>query len=46
MKTMAQRRSHSVEFKRQVAMEFISGETLHGLSQLFPVSTYVADLRL
>ena len=38
MKTMAQHRSHSVEFKRQVAVEFISGETLHGLSQRHDVS--------
>jgi hypothetical protein len=28
---MAKYRSHSMEFKRQVAQEFLSGETLHGL---------------
>ena len=28
---MARQRSHSIEFKRQVAQEFIAGETLHGL---------------
>jgi len=30
---MTKHRSHSVAFKRQVAQEFIAGETLHGLSQ-------------
>ena len=35
---MAQHRSHSIEFKRQVALEFISGETLHGLSQRHDLS--------
>ena len=28
---MARQRSHSIEFKRQVAQEFIAGETLYGL---------------
>jgi hypothetical protein len=27
MKAMARHRSHSIEFKRQVAQEFIAGET-------------------
>ena len=31
-------RSHSVEFKRQVAQEFVSGETLHGLAKRHDVS--------
>ena len=31
-------RSHSVEFKRQVAQEFLSGETLHGLAKRHDVS--------
>ena len=35
---MARHRSHSVEFKRQVAQEFLAGETLHGLSQRHDVS--------
>jgi transposase len=35
---MAKHRSHSVEFKRQVAQEFIAGETLHGLAQRHDVS--------
>jgi transposase-like protein len=30
---MANHRTHSIEFKRQVAQEFLSGETLHGLSK-------------
>jgi transposase len=32
MKAMAKHRSHSIEIKRQVAQEFIAGETLHALS--------------
>jgi len=35
---MARHRSHSVEFKRQVAPEFLAGETLHGLSKRRDVS--------
>jgi transposase-like protein len=30
---MANYRTHSIEFKRQVAQEFLSGETLHGLAK-------------
>jgi transposase len=30
---MAKHRSHSIEFKCQVAQEFIAGETLHGLAK-------------
>ena len=30
---MAKYRSHSIEFKRQVAQEYLSGETLHGLAK-------------
>jgi transposase len=33
MKAMANHRTHSIEFKRQVAQEFLGGETLHGLSK-------------
>ena len=29
---MAKHRTHSLEFKRQVAQEFLAGETLHGLA--------------
>jgi transposase len=30
---MAKHRSHSMAFKRQVAQEFMAGETLHGLAK-------------
>ena len=35
---MAKHRIHSIEFKRQVAQEFIAGETLHGLAKRHDVS--------
>ena len=35
---MAKHRSHSIEFKRQVAQDFIAGETLHGLAERHDVS--------
>lgn len=35
---MVQHRNHSIEFKRQVAQEFISGETLRGLAQRHDIS--------
>jgi transposase len=35
---MAKHRSHSVAFKRQVAEEFIAGETLHALSKRHDIS--------
>ena len=35
---MTKHRSHSAEFKRQVAQEFIAGETLHGLSKRHDIS--------
>jgi transposase-like protein len=38
MEVMARHRSHSVAFKRQVAEEFIAGETLHGLSKRHDIS--------
>src|SRR6202040_1060619 len=38
MKAMARHRSHSIELKRQVAQEFIAGETLHGLAARHGVS--------
>ncbi|TXM77683.1 transposase, partial [Methylobacterium sp. WL122] len=31
-------RSHSVAFKRQVAQEYLSGETLHGLAKRHDLS--------
>ena len=30
---MAKHRTHSIEFKRQVAQEFLAGESLHGLAK-------------
>ena len=38
VKAMTKHRSHSAAFKRQVAQEFIAGETLHGLSKRHDVS--------
>ena len=35
---MARHRSHSVAFKRQVAGEFVAGETLHALSKRHDIS--------
>jgi transposase-like protein len=37
-KAMTKHRSHSAAFKRQVAQEFVAGETLHGLSQRHDIS--------
>src|ERR1700693_3386473 len=35
---MARHRSHSVEFKRQIAQEFMAGETLYGLAKRYDIS--------
>ena len=35
---MVRQRSHSVEFKRQVAQEFIAGESLYALSKRHDIS--------
>ena len=35
---MARQRSHNIAFKRQVAQEFIAGETLYGLSKRHDIS--------
>lgn len=35
---MAKHRSYSVEFKRQVAQEYLAGETLHGLAKRHLIS--------
>ena len=35
---MARHRSHSITFKRQVAGEFVAGETLHALAKRHDVS--------
>ena len=38
MEATTKHRSHSAAFKRQVAEEFLAGETLHGLSQRHDIS--------
>ena len=38
MKAMTRHRSHSIEFKRQIAQEFLAGETLHGLAKRHDIS--------
>src|SRR4051812_20841081 len=38
MKAMPRHHSHSIEFKRQVAQEFVTGETLHGLAKRHDIS--------
>jgi len=38
MEAMTKHRSHSAAFKRQVAEEFIAGETLHALSKQHDIS--------
>jgi transposase len=38
MKAMTRHRSHSIEFKRQIAQEFLAGETLHGLAERHEIS--------
>ena len=35
---MAKHRTHSIEFKRQVAQEYLAGETLHGLAKRHDLS--------
>ena len=35
---MAKHRTHSIEFKRQIALDFIAGETLHGLAKRHDIS--------
>ena len=43
---MPRQRSHSIEFKRQVAQEFIGGETLHGLAKRHDVSRNLIRIRV
>jgi transposase len=38
MKAMAKHRTHSIEFKRRVAQDFIAGETLHALASRHDIS--------
>ena len=35
---MVKHRTHSIEFKRQVAQEYLAGETLHGLAKRHDLS--------
>jgi transposase len=35
---MAKNRTHSIEFKRQVAQDYLAGETLHGLAKRHDLS--------
>jgi transposase-like protein len=35
---MTRHRSYSIEFKRQVAQDFLAGETLHGLAKRHDIS--------
>ena len=35
---MAKHRTHSIEFKRQIAQDFIAGETLHALASRHDLS--------
>src|SRR5919205_832345 len=35
---MAKHRTHSIEFKRQIAQEYLAGETLHGLAKRHDLS--------
>ena len=35
---MAKHRTHSIEFKRQVVQEYLSGETMHGLAKRHDLS--------
>ena len=41
---MPRHRSHSIEFKRQVAQEFIGGETLHGLAKRHDIARLTLKL--
>src|SRR6266550_3475724 len=44
MRAMPRHRSHSIEFKRQVAQEFVAGETLHGLAKRHDISRNLVRL--
>ena len=41
---MAKQRNYSTEFKRQVVLEYLAGETLHGLAKRHDVSRNVIRL--
>jgi transposase len=38
MEAMAKHRTYSIEFKRQIAQEYIAGETLHALAKRHDLS--------
>ena len=38
---MSKHRSHSIEFKRQIAQAYLSGEALHALAKQHDVSRYL-----
>jgi transposase len=46
MEAMTKHRSHSAAFKRQVAEEFIAGETLHALSKRHDISRRLCQSKL
>jgi transposase len=43
---MAKYRSHSIEFKRQIAQEYLAGETLHGLEKRHDISRNLIRVRV
>ena len=43
---VAKHRTYSIEFKRQVAQEFLAGESLHGLSRRHDVSRNLIRVRV
>jgi transposase len=45
MEAMTKYRSHSAAFKRQVAEEFLAGETLHALSKRHDISRQLVRRR-
>ena len=44
MKAMVRHRTHSVEFKRQVALEYLAGDTLKGLCRRHDISRNLVRL--
>ena len=46
LKAMAKHRSHSIQFKRQVAQAFIAGETLHAPASRHDVSRNLIPFRV
>ena len=46
MRAMARHRTHSDEIKRQIAQEFVTGETLHGLAKRHDLSRNLIRIRV